>query len=112
MQGGSFNIKFKPVPGLLSPGGEALVVSCDQNLTIIANYQLVPQPQLLIVPAADLRLLGSSGVTYRIEKAFNLPALSNWNPVSTVTLNSASLTLTNIRPTTNGAGYFRARVLP
>lgn len=111
LQAGTLTVFFKSLPGFAMPSNQTVQAVCGQHLVLYPQYVPLP-PRLELQPGEDLRLLGSSGVTYRIEKAVSLTVLSNWNPVSTVMLNSASLTLTNIRPTTNGAGYFRARVLP
>ena len=80
-------------------------------VTLQADY-LPLRPQLSFDYANGLSLSGATGATYRVEFATNLTTPVSWMPLTNLTLLNSPLTISVIRSSTDGVGFYRAVLAP
>ncbi len=98
-------LKFKPIPGWLSPTNQAVTVVPG----IIAQpkaYYTVTNP-VLQVSAQGIGLSGTTNTTYRIESTPSVNTIA-WTGQSTNTIVSPGFNLVMPFPTNAGAMFYRA----
>jgi hypothetical protein len=98
------SVQFKPVPGWILPGSQAVNVLPGQITVFNASYT-VTNP-LLVATASGIGITGTSNTTYRIDRSTSLLS-GSWTPVSTNTITGGSVNVALPQPT-NGAVYYRA----
>jgi hypothetical protein len=109
--GGSYPIEFKPVPAFLEPSNVTVSVAVGQEVIVQAIY--IPVPPLLSFSYSNgLRLDGVAGASYRVEHTTNLSTAPSWRPLTTQTLGSSSILVSNTRPASIARGFYRAVLVP
>jgi hypothetical protein len=105
-----YTLNFLAAAQHIAPQSVTARVPTGRTNLMFATYK--PWGQLQAATGNTFRLLGASGVVYRIDFKPNLNQAA-WTPVRTQTLNSSSatLTLTNLVPGASN-GFFRAVLLP
>jgi hypothetical protein len=109
-----YTINFLPPtdPHIFAPNPRSITNNVPTGRTNSIYITYKPWGQLQSASGNTFRLLGASGVVYRIDFKSNLNQ-SAWIPVRTQTLNSSSmtLTLTNLVPGASN-GFIRSVLLP
>ena len=109
--GGNYPIEFKPIVGFMTPSNRTVTVAVGGLVTIQGDYVGI-RPQLGLNRTNGLILGGGIGATYRVEFKTNLTTQTTWTPLTSFTLSTSSLLLSNTRPATNGNRFYRAVLVP
>jgi hypothetical protein len=106
---GRYTIRFKEVPGFLTPPSRDISVGKSQKAIIDATYQLLP-PMLTLAriqsgPNAELRMTGIYGTAYTLEFSEDL---IHWTPLASFPrpLNGLA-TNSQVLPQHGGGGFYR-----
>ena len=109
--GGDYNLEFKPAPGFVAPSNRTVTAILGQIITLNAKY--VPIPPLVDFSSTEgLRLNGAADANYRVDYATNLAMPTIWTPLITQMLGGSSAIISNTRPTSTSARFYRAVLLP
>ena len=112
----AFAVEFKPIPGWNLPTNQTLLVlpagPGGQISSNNAVYTLIP-PMLVNDPVLGLGILGTPGISYRLEMKHSLSD-PRWLPVRTNTISSAGFTvlLPKPAPQITTSVFYRLEWLP